>query len=162
MSIQALQGQAQNSGVYQIHKKTEAQNAEQVQAQQAVQAGEAAVQSDEYDKAAVIGEEAEGIYSVSYDEEGNVKVSYTQPSGKTESGEAQASGGAQSGGVQAASTEEDDNSDIEDEIEALKKQRDQIKQQLNKEQDEDTKKSLRAQLQMIEAQIAQKTAELKS
>ena len=151
MSIQALQGQVQNSAVYQIHKKAEAQNAEQVQAEQAVQ--EIAQQSDEYDKANPVGEEAEGIYSVSYDEDGNAKVKYTQPAAKSEGAGVQAAGDTRSS---------DSTDSIEEEIEKLKKQRDQITQQLNKSQDEDEKKALRAQLQMIEAQIAQKTAQLQS
>ena len=156
MSIQALQGQAQSVGQYQIRKQTEEQKAEQVQAQQAVQE---AVQVDEYDAANPVGEEAEGIYSVSYDEDGSLKVSYTQPTAKGEAGGAQAGGASQS----AESTEtEDDTETIEEEIEKLKKQRDEIKQQLNKEQDEDVKKALRAQLQLIEAQRAQKTAQLNS
>ena len=147
MSIQALQIQAQNSGAYQIHKKTEA--LDQVQAEQAVLAvQEAAQQGDEYDKDNPVGTEAEGIYSVTYDEDGSVKVNYTQPSGNVQG----------AGDSQATSSTDS----IEAEIERLKKQRDEIKQQLNKAQDEDTKKALRAQLQMIEAQIAQKTAELKS
>ena len=157
MSIQALQGQAQSVGQYQIRKQTEDQKAEQVQVQQAVQE---AVQVDEYDAANPVGEEAEGIYSVSYDEDGSLKVSYTQPAAKGEAG-----GGAQAGGASqsAESTETDDDTEtIEEEIEKLKKQRDEIKQQLNKEQDEDVKKALRAQLQLIEAQIAQKTAQLNS
>ncbi|MBQ7543366.1 MAG: hypothetical protein IJT02_00300 [Synergistaceae bacterium] len=149
MSIQALQGQAQSVGQYQIRKQTEEQKAEQVQVQQAVQE---VAQSDEYDTANPVGEEAEGIYSVSYDEDGNLKVSYTQPAAKGEASQS-AGGAAQSS---------DDTDTIEEEIEKLKKQRDEIKQQLNREQDEDVKKALRAQLQLIEAQIAQKTAQLKS
>lgn len=142
MSIQALQ--AQGSSVYQIRKREEV--AGQVQEAQAVQ--EVEQQSDEYDKANPVGEEAEGIYSVTYDSEGKAQVKYTQPGVKAEAGGA------------AASTESSDST--EQEIEALKKQRDKIKQQLNKSRDDDEKKALRAQLQMIEAQIAQKTAELNS
>ena len=153
MSIQALQATTQDSGIYQIHKKTEAQNTEQVQSEQVVQE---VPQTDEYDKANPVGEEAEGIYSVSYDEDGSLKVNYKQPASKQE-------GAGQAGGVQAGgSSETDSSSQTEKEIEELKRQRDQIRQQLNKEQDEDVKKSLRAQLQMIEAQIVQKTAQLKS
>ena len=146
MSIQALQGQ--NIGVYQIRKSEELREAGQVQAEQAVQ--EVAAQSDEYDKANPVGEEAEGIYSVTYDEDGQAKVKYTQPGAKAEAAGSQA--------AVPASSESSDST--EQEIEALKKQRDQIKQQLNKSQDEEEKKALRAQLQMIEAQIAQKTAQL--
>lgn len=147
MSIQSIQSQAQNTELYQIHKKTEAQTTEQVQSEQIVQE---VPQTDEYDKANPVGEEAEGIYSVSYDEDGSLKVDYKQPAAKSE-GAGQAAGGTQS----AESTD-----DTEEEIEQLKRQRDQIKQQLNKEKDEEARKVLRTQLQAIEAQIAQKTAEL--
>ncbi len=148
MSIQSIQSQAQNAELYQIHKKTEAQNTEQVQSEQAAQE---VPQTDEYDKANPVGEEAEGIYSVSYDDDGTLKVDYKQPAAKSE-GAGQAAGGTQS----AESTD-----DTEEEIEQLKRQRDQLKQQLNKEKDEEARKVLRTQLQAIEAQIAQKTAELK-
>ena len=156
MSIQALQATTQDSGIYQIHKKTEAQNTEQVQSEQVVQE---VPQTDEYDKANPVGEEAEGIYSVSYDEDGSLKVDYKQPASKQE-GAGQAGGGQAAGGQAVNSTDSDD--DTEEEIEKLKQQREQIKQQLNKEKDEDTRKVLRTQLQAIEAQIAQKTAELKA
>ena len=158
MSIQNIQSTAQNSELYQLHKKTEAQNAEQVQEQQAVQEIQ---QSDEYDTANPIGEYPEGIYSVSYDDEGNLQVKYTQPGEKTDS---KAEGASSAGGTPKVSEmeESEENSDVEEEIEKLKKQRDQIKQQLNKEKDEDVKKALRAQLQMIEAQIAQLTSQQKS
>ena len=156
MSIQALQAATQDSGIYQIHKKTEAQNTEQVQSEQVVQE---VPQTDEYDKANPVGEEAEGIYSVSYDEDGSLKVDYKQPASKQE-GAGQAGGGQAAGGQAVNSTDSDD--DTEEEIEKLKQQREQIKQQLNKEKDEDTRKVLRTQLQAIEAQIAQKTAELKA
>ena len=153
MSIQALQGQS--SGVYQIRKREEVQEAGQVQAEQVVQ--EVVQQSDEYDKANPVGEEAEGIYSVTFDSDGHATVKYTQPGAKAEAAE-----GAQASGAAAVSDNSDSTDSTEEEIEALKKQRDQIKQQLNKSQDEEEKKALRAQLQMIEAQIAQKTAELNS
>ena len=152
MSIQSVQNQAQNTELYQIHKKTEAQNTEQVQSEQVVQE---VPQTDEYDKANPVGEEAEGIYSVSYDEDGSLKVNYKQPASKTE--EASQAEGGQAGGGQAVSSTDS----TEEEIEELKQQRDQIKQQLNKEKDEEARKVLRTQLQAIEAQIAQKTAELK-
>ena len=158
MSIQSIQSQSQSSELYQIRKKTESQQAEQLQEQQVSQE---VTQTDEYDKDNPVGEEVEGVYSVSYDDEGNMQVNYTQPAGKSGT---QASGNAQSAGGagQASETTDDseDSEDIEEEIEKLKKQRDQIRQQLNKEQDENVKKSLRAQLQAIEAQIAQKTAQL--
>ena len=153
MSIQSIQSSTQNSELYQIHKKTEAQNTEQVQAQQALQE---IPQSDEYDTANPVGEEAEGIYSVSYDDEGNLQVNYTQPGGKADS---KTGGAAPVSGTEESSEE---SSNVEEEIEQLKKQRDQIKQQLNKEKDEDVKKALCAQLQMIEAQIAQLSSQQKA
>ena len=159
MSIQNIQSTAQNPELYQIHKKTESQNTEQLLEQQAVQEIH---QSDEYDTANPVGEDPEGIYSVSYEDEGNLQVNYTQPGGKSaaKSDSASSAGG---GTPQVSGTEDsEESSDVEEEIEKLKKQRDQIKQQLNKEKDEDVKKSLRAQLQMIEAQIAQLTSQLKS
>ena len=162
MSIQNIQNTQQNSELYQIHKKTEAQNSEQLQAEQQAASVQAIPQSDEYDTANPVGEEPEGIYSVSYDDEGNLQVNYTQPAGKSDS---KAEGTPSAGGTpQALAAEESEESDddTEEEIEKLKKQRDQIKQQLNKEQDEDVKKSLRAQLQMIEAQIAQLTSQQKA
>ena len=153
MSIQSIQNSTQNSELYQIHKKTEQQNIEQVQAAQV----QAIPQSDEYDTANPVGEEAEGIYSISYDDEGNLQVNYTPPAGKAE--------GASSAGStpKVSGTEEsEESSDVEKEIEKLKKQRDQIKQQLNKEKDEDVKKALRTQLQMIESQIAQLSSQQKA
>ena len=159
MSVQNIQSTAQNSELYQIHKKTEAQSPEQLQEQQALQEIQ---QSDEYDTANPVGEEPEGIYSVSYDDEGTLPVNYTQPGGKSA---AKSDGASSEGGTpQVSGTEDSEESsdDVEEEIEKLKKQRDQIKQQLNKEKDEDVKKSLRAQLQMIEAQIAQLSSQQKS
>ena len=158
MSIQSIQNSTQNFELYQIHKKTEAKNSEQVQAQQASQE---IPQSDEYDTANPVGEEAEGIYSISYDDEGNLQVKYTQPGGKTDS---KAEGASSAGSTPKVSEmeESEESSDVEEEIEKLKKQRDQIKQQLNKEKDENVKKALRTQLQMIEAQIAQLSSQQKS
>ncbi len=136
MSIQNIQSTVQNTELYQIHKKTEVQDTEQLQEQQAVQE---VVQADEYDTANPVGEEVEGIYSVSYDDEGNLQVNYTQPGGNAN---AKSDGTSSAGRAAPASgTEESEESsdDVEEEIEKLKKQRDQIKQQLNKEKDEDVK-----------------------
>ena len=158
MSIQTIQSSTQNTELYQIHKKTEVWNSEQVQAQQAAQEIQ---QSDEYDTANPVGEEPKGIYSVSYDDEGNLQVNYTQPGGKS-SAKSDGASSAEKTPQVSGTQESEESSDVEEEIEKLKKQRNQIRQQLNKEQDENVKKSLRAQLQMIEAQIAQLTSQLKS
>ncbi|MBR0203152.1 MAG: hypothetical protein IJQ56_02175 [Synergistaceae bacterium] len=171
MSIQNIQNTQLNSELYQIHKKTESHNTEQVQAQQTVQDFP---QSDEYDTANPVGEEVKGIYSVSRDEEGNLKVNYTQPAeseskseskskNEKDSEKVQASGnsGKSQGasGVQQTSETEDSN---EEEVEKLKKQRDAVKAQLRSEQDEAVKSQLRTQLQNIEAQIALKSASINS
>ena len=161
MSIQNIQSNIQNTELYQIHKNSEAHNAEHLQEQQTASVQEV-IQADEYDTANPVGEEVEGIYSVSYDDEGNLQVNYTQPGGNAN---AKSEGAASAGGTATASgTEEsaESSDDVEEEIEKLKRQRDQIKQQLNKEKGEDVKKSLRAQLQAIEAQIAMLSSQLKS
>ena len=56
MSIQNIQNTQQNSELYQIHKKTEAQNTEQLQAEQQAASVQAIPQSDEYDTANPVGE----------------------------------------------------------------------------------------------------------
>ena len=159
MSIQNISSGVQNSELYQIRKRTDEQKVEQ--SQQAALSTEQ-VQADEYDKANPIGEEVEGIYSVSHDEDGNLKVDYKQPASKSDdTGNSQGSGAksqgsGQAGGAQATSStesESEDDDDEEEEIEKLKRQRDQIKQQLNRETDEKVKSQLRAQLQNIEMQI---------
>ena len=57
-----------------------------------------------------------------------------------------------------SSTDESSDDDDDDELEKLKEQRDSIKQQLNREVDENVKAALRAQLQSIEMQIALKSS----
>ncbi|MBQ6435373.1 MAG: hypothetical protein IJJ09_05180, partial [Synergistaceae bacterium] len=99
---------------------------------------------DEYDKSNPVGEEVEGIYSVSSDDEGNLKVNYKQPEAKT----------SQPVNVQQNSSSDDS----DDEIEKLKEQRDSIRQQLNRETDETVKSQLRAEIQSLEVQIALKSA----
>ena len=168
MSIQSVSSQVQSEELYVIRKKSEqvqesAKSAEQVQEQTQVQAA----QTDTYDKANPVGEEAEGVYSVSHDESGNLTVNYkpaakseakaeSQTSGKTEqAGEGQP---AQSGGAAPATSSSDDDEDDE-ELEELKEQRDALRQQLNRAADEETKQALRVQLQSVELQIAMKSAE---
>ncbi|MBQ7593967.1 MAG: hypothetical protein IJU48_06410 [Synergistaceae bacterium] len=159
MSIQNISSGVQNSELYVIRKRTDEQKAEQ--AQQAALSTEQ-VQADEYDKANPVGEEVEGIYSVSHDEDGNLKVDYKQPASKSDdTGNSQGSGAksqgaGQAGGTQATTSTDDDD---DEELEKLKKQRDQIKQQLNRETDEKVKAQLRVQLQNIEMQIALKSSQ---
>ena len=167
MSIQSVSSQVQSEELYVIRKKSEqvqesAKSAEQVQEQTQVQAA----QTDTYDKANPVGEEAEGVYSVSHDESGNLTVNYkptakseakaeSQTSGKTEqAGEGQP---AQSGGAAPVTSSSDDDDD--EELEELKEQRDALRQQLNRAADEETKQALRVQLQSVELQIAMKSAE---
>ena len=160
MSIQNISSAAQNTELYKIRKQTEETKAENIQ-QVSVSSEQA--QTDEYDKANPVGEEVEGIYSVSHDQEGNLKVDYKQPVLKSEaqstSVNAKTDGAEKSGGVQAVSSTESESEDDEEEIEKLKQQRDAIKQQLNRETDEKVKSQLRAQLQSIEMQIALKSSQ---
>ena len=74
MSVQNIQSNIQTSEQYRIRKQTE--QVQQPEQSQDVQ------QLDEYDKANPVGEEVEGIYSVSHDDEGNLKVDYRQPTSK--------------------------------------------------------------------------------
>ena len=81
MSIQNISSAAQNTELYKIRKQTEETKAENIQQ---VSVSSEQVQTDEYDKANPVGEEVEGIYSVSHDQEGNLKVDYKQPVSKSE------------------------------------------------------------------------------
>lgn len=166
MSAESIQGNIQSSGQYGIRAKREAQTLSQAQeAQKAtqIQAEQKAAETDTYDKdnpAGVLAR-AEGVYSVSHDESGNLKVDYVQPAGKSDSTNASQSAEnaqaapksqpASAGGIaQASSSSSDD-----DELETLQRQKNEIQQQLNREQDENVKAQLRLQLQNIEAQIIQ-------
>ncbi|MBQ3646448.1 MAG: hypothetical protein IJM82_00855 [Synergistaceae bacterium] len=144
MSIQNINSSIQNnSEQYQIRKQTETQKVDEIQQPQPSQ--EVQTQNiDEYDKSNPVGEEVEGIYSVSSDDEGNLKVNYKQPEAKT----------SQPVNVQQNSSSDDS----DDEIEKLKEQRDSIRQQLNRETDETVKSQLRAEIQSLEVQIALKSA----
>ncbi len=162
MSIQNIQPQIQNTEQYKIRAKSESQQAEEIQAQQAAQ--EVQQQVDEYDKANPVGEEVEGIYSVSQDEEGKLKIDYKQPESNKQTMSVKANektedAGKAGGAAPVATNTDEDDDDDEEEVEKLKKQRDSIKQQLNNESDERVKSQLRAQLQLIEMQIALKSAE---
>ena len=168
MSIQQVTQQVQDNEQYRI-RSSKSEQAQQVQ--QTVQTEQhAAVQTDEYDKANPVGESVEGIYSVSHDDEGNLKVNYTQPASKTEAKtesqsepKAEASQGQKaSAGAGAAPSATSTSSESDDELEELKKQEEQLKAQLNRETDEGTKQALRAQLQSIEMQIAMKSAGVNS
>ena len=157
MSIQNIQNGIQTDlEQYKIRKQNEVKQNEELQEQiqnQEVQ------QIDEYDKNNPVGEEVEGIYSISHDDDGNLKVNYRQPETKSTEAETQGAkpSGNSGGGINASS--EDDST--EDEIEELKEQRDSIKQQLNRETDETVKSQLRAQVQSLEVQIALKSSSLK-
>lgn len=148
MSIQSITQQVQDNEQYKIRKQT-AERSEQTQSVQPVQ-------TDTYDKANPVGESVEGIYSVSKDDEGNMKVNYTQPAVKSSG----AGTGAGTGASQAVSTSSDSSDD--DELEDLKKQEEQLKAQLNRETDEGARQALRTQLQSIELQIAMKSAGVNS
>ncbi len=177
MSVNNIQANVQSSEQYKIRKQTETKQAEELQSQiqQAEQAAQEIRQLDEYDKAHPVGEEVEGIYSVSHDESGNLKVNYKQPVSKTEdssdeketmqikanekAGAPKSSGEAPAAGKAEESSEsESEDDDNEEEIEKLKAQRETIKQQLNRASDEETKAALRTQLQSLEMQIALKSS----
>ena len=161
MSIQNIQSQIQNAEQYKIRAKSEAQKAEEIQSQQVAQ--EIQPQVDEYDKANPVGEEVEGIYSVSHDEQGNLKIDYKQPESDKQTMSVKANEKTEdtgkSAGAAPAATSSTDETDDDDELEELKEQRDSIKQQLNREADESVKSQLRAQLTSIEVQIALKSAD---
>jgi len=174
MSINNIQFEIQNAEQYKIRKQTEeTKQAEIQQAEQAAQAVQEIKQVDEYDKANPVGEQVEGIYSVSHDDNGNLKIDYKEPSSeKNEKNEtmqvkadeksansAKSGGAAPTSGTEKSSETDDDDDDNEEELEKLKRQRDAIRQQLNSAADEDTKAALRAQLQAIELQIAMKSSE---
>ncbi len=145
MSIESITSQVKNAEQYVIRSE-KSENSEQVSqdTHQQVQPSK----TDEYDKANPVGESVEGIYSVSHDEEGTLKVNYTQPN---ESGRPSGTGAAPSS---SGSTESDDD---DEELERLEEQMKQLKAQLNRETDEEVKQALRVQLQNIETQIAMKS-----
>ena len=142
-TIAGVGSQAQSEELYRIRKQTEAVKETQEAQEQSVQP----VKVDEYDKANPVGEEAEGVYSVSHDEAGNLKVDY-KPTAKSEARMEQP---AQSGG--SAPVSEASSSDDDDELEELKQQRDALKTQLNRAGDEGQKQALRTELQSVEAEI---------
>ena len=141
MSISSITSQVRNAEQYVIRSR----ESEKSQPEKPVSQSAENIQTDEYDSANPVGESAEGIYSVSKDDEGRLKVNYTQPSGNA--------GNAKSAGSAESAESEDD----EEEIERLKKQRDALKAQLNRETDEEVKRVLRVQLQNLESQIAMKS-----
>ena len=173
MSVSSIQTEIQSNEQYKIRKQNQAQQAEELQQEikQAEQVSQEVQQIDEYDKNNPVGEEVEGIYSLSHDEAGNLKVDYKQPTSKNETAksenmslkaneETSKSDGAKVGTPTASQSSEEssDDDDEEEELEKLKQQRDNLRQQLNRESDENLKASLRAELQSIEMQIALKSS----
>ena len=172
MSVNNIQADVQNLEQYKIRKQTEAKQAEELQAQ-AQQPVQEIPKVDEYDKANPVGKEVEGIYSVSHDNDGNLKIDYKQPVSKaedssseekkeamqTKSGEKSEASNGGSAPTATSKTDESSDSEDDDELERLKKQRDTIKRQLSSASDEETKAALRAQLQAIEMQIAMKSSQ---
>lgn len=169
MSIQSITQQVQDNEQYKIRKQTaeRSEQTQQAQAQVQVQAETSSPKTDTYDKANPVGESVEGIYSVSHDDEGNLKVNYTQPAEKSSGSESKAKASGESGstsGAKASSgtSQVSTSSDDDDELEDLKKQEEQLKAQLNRETDEGARQALRTQLQSIEMQIAMKSAGVNS
>ena len=167
MNVQAANSSIQSSEQYRIRAK---QQEEQAQQLQAGQSQEKSVSVDEYDKANPVGEEVEGIYSVSHDDDGNLKVNYIQPSSKDESSAKTESVKSESGqsaeksqGTAAApsASSEDTSSDNEEKIKELEEQKNALQQKLNRENNEDVKAQIRTQILAVEAQIIQlKTAQI--
>ncbi|MBQ6971923.1 MAG: hypothetical protein IJP86_06165 [Synergistaceae bacterium] len=175
MSVNSIQSGEQASELYTIRARRQeqtvrqAQEVSQSQQAQQVQAEQRAAEADTYDKDNPVGVQAEGVYSLSHDEEGNLTISYTRPASKsddTEESESSQSakagssqGGEKASGAGASSAVSSTSSDDDDtELDELEQQRDAIRQQLNREQDEAVKAQLRVQLQSIETQIALKSA----
>ena len=150
MSVSNIQADAQSLEQYKIRKQNETKQAEELQSQ-AQQPVQEIPKVDEYDKANPVGEEAEGIYSVSHDESGNLKINYVQPGSKSEASE------NRSAPTATSESENDSDSDTDAELEELKKQRDTLKLKLNSASDEETRAAIRVQLQAIEMQIAMKS-----
>ena len=176
MSVESIQGTLQSSEQYKIRAKREAQTVRQTEeSQQASQVQQLqqeqrlqeqrAAETDTYDKENPVGVQAEGVYSLSHDESGNLKVNYVQPAksddteeaGSAQPAKAESSQGVSGagGGTQAVSSA---SSDDDTELEELEQQRDAIRQQLNRETDENVKAQLRVQLQSIETEIALKSS----
>ena len=162
MNIETLQSNIQSAEQYTIRAKREAQSAEAAQASQQVNQNETQpLEVDTYDKDNPVGVQAEGVYSVSHDDEGNLTVKYTQPASKSEDESSSAtkasdsSGNKTGGAAPASTTTESTSSSDDDELEQLQQQKQALQQQLNRESDENVKAQLRTQLQNVEAQIIQ-------
>lgn len=164
MSVESIQNTAQVSEQYTIRAKREAQSASQAkESQQAIQNETRAAEVDAYDKenpAGVFGEKAEGVYSVSHDESGNLRVDYAPKSESTEESQAEAESESPKSNAalqpsSAGSSSETSSAGSDEELEELQRQKNEIQQQLNRESDENVKAQLRTQLQNIEAQIIQ-------
>lgn len=160
-----IRAKRQEQTAKQIQETKQAEQAQQIQQVQQIQAEQRAAEVDTYDRENPVGVQAEGVYSVSHDESGNLTVNYVQPTSKSDKSEASqsaksessqadssAKSGAATSSVASASTDDDD------ELEELEQQRDAIRQQLNRETDENVKAQLRVQLQSLETQIALKSA----
>ena len=163
MSVESVQGNIQPSEQYTIRAKRQAQSATQSQESlQAAQNQNAANESrpaeiDTYDKDSPAGVKAEGVYSISHDDSGNLRVDYAPKSEDSETTptSSESSSGLKSEQPKSAGTSQTSSSDDDDELEKLQRQKNEIQQQLNREQNEDVKAALRVQLQNIEAQIIQ-------
>lgn len=173
MSVESIQNTAQISGRYVIRAKREAQSLSQAQElqkasqNQNVQNESRASEIDTYDKDNPVGVQAEGVYSISHDESGNLKIDYTPKSESSEKSQADSESESsksiaslkteqpKSSGAGSASEVSSASSDDDDELEELQRQKNAIQQQISREQDENVKAELRVQLQDIEAQIIQ-------
>lgn len=157
MSIQVTDNALQSTEQYVIRAKRQEQTRQIQEQQEQSQQVQQLKEVDTYDKENPVGEEVEGIYSVSHDESGNLKVDYVQPASKSNESEKINSSDTKSSGAGAVSSasNSNDDSDDDDELKKLEQQRNALQQQINREQDEDVKAQLRNQLMAVEAEIIQ-------
>ena len=166
MSVESVQGNIQPSEQYTIRAKREAQSANQSgESQQAIQNQNVqneprAAEVDSYDKGSPAGVKPEGVYSVSHDESGRLRVDYT-PAHETSQADSESESSKPNRLLETeqpktyGASQNESSTSSDDELEELQRQKNEIQQQLNREQDENVKAQLRLQLQNIEAQIIQ-------
>ena len=166
MSVEGINGNVQQ---YTIRAKREAQSANQsAESQQAIQNQNVgneprAAEIDSYDKDSPAGIKAEGVYSVSHDESGSLRIDYSPVHEESEKSQADSeSESSKSNGrlkteqpKSSGTSQSESSTSSDDELEELQRQKNELQQQLNREQDENVKAQLRLQLQNIEAQIMQ-------
>lgn len=171
----SVEGINENVQQYTIRAKREAQSANQSgESQQAIQNQNVqneprAAEVDSYDKDNPAGIESEGVYSISHDESGRLRVDYAPKSEESKTNQTHETSQADSESESSkpnrlleteqpkssGASQNESSTSSDDKLEELQRQKNEIQQQLNREQDENVKAQLRLQLQNIEAQIIQ-------